>query len=57
MVRQIKDRLVTVYAVTYAIIILLIEEYRRHNADFYACLGYVVGLILSVIIILWEVSK
>ena len=56
MLTRIADRLVAVYCVLFAILfVVLPAAYRRHNADWYAHMGFLVGLILSAIIILWEV--
>ena len=56
MIKRITDRLVIVYAVLYAIFAVLLPAwYKRHNADYYAHLGFFVGLVLSAIIIAWEV--
>jgi hypothetical protein len=56
MLKRIADRLVAVYCVLFAILfVVLPAAYRRHNADWYAHMGFLVGLILSAIIILWEV--
>lgn len=56
MLKRIADRLVAIYCVLFAILfVVLPAAYRRHNADWYAHMGFLVGLILSAIIILWEV--
>lgn len=56
MLKRIADRLVMAYCILFAVLfIVLPAAYKRHNADWYAHLGFVVGLVLSAIIILWEV--
>ena len=56
MLKRIADRLVAVYCVLFAILfVVLPAAYRRHNADWYAHMGFITGLVLSAIIILWEV--
>ena len=56
MLKRIADRLVAVYCVLFAILfVLLPAAYRRHNADWYAHMGFLVGLVLSAIIITWAV--
>ena len=56
MLKRIADRLVMAYCILFAVLfIVLPAAYKRHTADWYAHLGIVVGLVLSAIIILWEV--
>ena len=56
MFKRIADRLVAVYAVLwYLLAVVIPAALRRHNADWYARMGYLVGLVLSVIIIGWAV--
>ena len=56
MLKRIADRLVAVYCVLFAILFMLLPAaYRRHNADWYAHMGFLVGLVLSAIIITWAV--
>ena len=57
MLKRIADRLVMVYCVLFAILfVVLPAAYKRHNADWYAHMGFIVGLVMSVIMIAWAVS-
>lgn len=56
MLKRIADRLVTVYCVLFALLfVVLPAAYRRHNADYYALMGFVVGLLVSAFMIAWGV--
>lgn len=56
MLKRIADRLVTVYCVLFAILfVVLPAAYRRHNADYYAHMGFVVGLLVAAFMIAWGV--
>ncbi len=56
MFKRIRDKLLVVWMVLFAIFaVILPAAYKRHNADWYAHMGFIVGLVLSVIIIAWAV--
>ena len=56
MFKRITGKLVDVYAVLFAIFVVLLPAwYKRHSADYYAYLGFVVGLVVSIFIIAWAV--
>lgn len=56
MLKRIADRLVTVYCVLFAILFVVLPAvYRRHNADYYTYLGFVVGLLVAAFMIAWGV--
>ena len=56
MLKRIADRLVTVYCVLFALLfVVLPAAYRRHNADYYTHLGFVVGLLVAAFMIAWGV--
>jgi hypothetical protein len=47
---------VTVYCVLFAILfVVLPAAYRRHNADYYAHMGFAVGLLVAAFMIAWGV--
>ena len=55
MLKRIADRLVTLYCLLYAIFaVVLPAAYKRYGLDWYMRLGFILGLTLSAIIILWE---
>lgn len=56
MLKRIADRLVTVYCVLFALLfVVLPAAYRRHNADYYAHMGFAVGLLVAAFMIAWGV--
>jgi len=53
--KRLTDRLVTLYCLLYAIIVVLLPAaYRRYGLNLYMRLGFILGLTISVIIMLWE---
>lgn len=58
------DRLANAYAVVYAIIYLYIAApvrrwYIKHrrDADYFAHMGWLVGFLVSIMMILWGIAK
>ena len=64
MLKRIADQLVNVYALIWAIGYCCIADpvkrwYTKHrfNADYFAHMGWLVGLLVSIIMILWGTAQ